>query len=243
MRARRITLTAATLSTLIAVAAPAYATSGIYTGLSFGYGAFSGSRLVITDDGQDHPLTDSNVCCPEPGIAMEFRLGFDIEKIIAPEFVFAGHGWDLGGETGGAGYIGGGLRVFPVGLIGLSGLDVTDFQEVISLSFGAALGYTLVGKDFAYSGSFFGIDATAEYMLTDVVSLGFRLTVMMPSYGDFAWSDYGDDRGRCLDPSGNQVDPLGLAGPKSSASCAGNGPNTTYISPQLSVTFHFDVID
>lgn len=243
MRARRLTLTAATLSTLLAVAAPAYATSGIYTGLSFGYGAFSGSRLVITDDGQDRPVTDSNTCCPEPGIGMEVRLGFDIERIIAPEFVFVGHGWDVGGDAGGAGYIGGGLRVFPVGLIGLSGLDVKDFQETISLSFGAALGYTLVGKDFAYSGSFFGLDATAEYMLTDVISLGFRLTVMLPSYGDFAWSDYGGDLGRCLDPSGNQVDPDAAPQAKGSASCAGSGPNTTYISPQLSLTFHFDVID
>lgn len=223
------------------MASPAYAKSGIYTGLSFGYGTFTGTRLVVTDNGADVPVTDSNVCCPDPGISTELRLGFSIEDILAPEFVFVGHGWDLGGEAGGSGFIGGGVRVFPAGLIGLSGLDVKDFQETIVLSVAANLGYTLVGKDFAYSGSFLGFDLTAEYMVTDVFSLGARISMFLPSYSDWAWSDYSGDRGRCLDTSGNMLDVL--PGPKEGSVCSGNGPNTTYISPQLTMTFHFDVID
>ena len=238
----RAALTVATFSALLAVAAPAHAGTGVYTGLSIGYGSFSGSRLVITDDGADRPVSDSNTCCPSGGLATEFRLGFSIFDIVAPEFLFVAHGWDLGGEAGGAGWIGGGLRVFPVGLIGLTGLDVTDFQETVALSFGLGAGYTLVGKDFAYSGSFFGLDGTAEYMVSEVFSIGARISVLMPSYGDFAWTDYGGDLGRCLDPSGVQ-DGTVLPAAKGSLSCAGNGPSTTYISPQLSMTFHFDVID
>ena len=234
------TLSSLTLAAVLSAAAPAYAKSGLYTGLSFGYGALSGSHLVLTESGHDVPSTDPLNCCADPGASAEFRLGFSIGGFFAPEFGFVAHGFDLASSAGGEGFIGGGLRVFPVGLVGLTGLDVKSFPILIGL--GGLFGYTVVGKDFAYSGTFFAFDVTGEYIVSELFSIGVRLTIIKPTFGGFAWTDYSGDLGRCLDSSG-VMDPMGPILPKSSAVCSGKGPSTLYLSPTLSMTFHFDLIE
>jgi len=231
--------TALAIAALLSVATPALAKSSIYTGLTFGYGSLSGSKLIVHEVGRDIPSTDPATCCPSPGIAAEFRLGFAIEGLVAPEFAFIAHGFDLSTGAGGEGFIGGGLRIFPVGLLGLA-MDTKGFP--IDLSIGAAFGYTVVGKDFAYSGSFVAIDLTAEYIVNEVFSIGARFTAIPTSLSGFAWTDYDGNLGRCLESDGTQ-NPNTPIQSKDSAVCAGSGPSSMYISPQLSATFHFDVID
>src|SRR5688572_27284370 len=98
----------------------AAAANGLYAGLSLGYGSFSGNRLIISDTGMgDRPNTEPGTCCPKGGLEFELRLGYSLFAAIAPEFVFIGHGWDIGSDAGGAGFIGGGLRAFPLGFMNL----------------------------------------------------------------------------------------------------------------------------
>lgn len=216
----------------------ASAANGLYTGLSLGYGAFSGNRLIIQDEGNDLPVTEAGRCCPKGGLEFELRLGYALFGAVAPEFVFVGHGWDIGSDAGGAGFIGGGLRLFPLGFMTLLDIDTSDFP--IDVGLGGAFGYTVVGKDFAYTGTWFGLDLTVEYILSEVVSLGARLSYIKPSFADFVFTDYDEDLGRCLDASGSQ-DGTQTPFKKGSAACNGSGPTTSFISPQLVATFHFDL--
>lgn len=237
----RHTLPLALLLLALALPSSAFAMDGLYAGLSFGYGSFTGSRLIITDDGHDRPVTDAGICCPKGGIATELRLGYAIVGIVAPEFSFSAHGWDLGSKAGGTGFIGGGLRLYPIGLIDKLGLDVKDFP--IDVSVAGNMGYNLVGKDFAYTGLFFGLDLTVEYIVAEVFSTGFRVGWALPSYSAFAYTDYNNSLGRCLDTSGSQ-DPNQVPFKKGTQSCSGgSGPSTSYLDIQITATFHFQLFN
>ena len=175
------------------------------------------------------------------GIATELRLGYAIVGIVAPEFSFSAHGWDLGSKAGGTGFIGGGLRLYPIGLIDKLGLDVKDFP--IDVSVAGNMGYNLVGKDFAYTGLFFGLDLTVEYIVAEVFSTGFRVGWALPSYSAFAYTDYNNSLGRCLDTSGSQ-DPNQVPFKKGTQSCSGgSGPSTSYLDIQITATFHFQLFN
>ncbi|MFO0723170.1 MAG: hypothetical protein U1E65_05270 [Myxococcota bacterium] len=247
MHRSRIALPTSAMAPTIAVAlalaalpTSAFAMDGLYAGLSFGYGSFTGSRLIITDNGHDQPVNEAGVCCPKGGIATEFRLGYAIAGIVAPEFAFSAHGWDLGSKAGGTGFIGGGLRLYPVGLIDKLGLDAKDFPLDISIA--GNMGYNLVGKDFAYTGFFFGLDLTAEYIVAEVFSTGIRAGWALPSYAPFAYTDYNNGLGRCLDSTGSQ-DPTVTPFKKGTQSCSGSGPSTSYLTVQLTATFHFQLFN
>jgi hypothetical protein len=222
----------------LVVASPAYAATGLYAGLSLGYGTLSGTELIVSDLGGDRPNTDPATCCADGGMSTEFRLGYGILGVVAPEFYFGAHAFGFGTKVGGAGFLGGGLRLFPLGLLDTLGLSTKDIP--IDLGIGAVLGYTVTGRDFAYHGMFFGLDFTAEYLVSDVFSLGARFSWIKPTFNAWAYTDYNNSLGRCLDDNAAQ-DPTTTPIARTSASCSGRGPNTSYISPQLTATFHFDI--
>lgn len=219
------------------------AASGLYLQLGFGYGQFTGSELVTNErpnmDIGDFPDTDPDTCCPSPGLATQLRLGFSLFGFGGPEFGFVGTGWDLGSDTGGAGFIGGGIRIFPIKFLGLLGLDGDDFP--LDAGIGVMFGYSLVGKDFAYTGTAWDIDFHLEYKLLSFLSAGVKIDAVFPSYSDFALTSYKNNRGRCLDEAAQQ-DLVNQAVPidRDAAVCSGRGPSTTFITPQIVFTFHFD---
>lgn len=237
---------------LLLVPSAAHAGDGLYTSIGLGYGKLSGSKLITNQiaGSRDLPTMDSTTCCPNGGLAVDFRLGWTIFRSIAPEFTFIGNGWDLGSNLGGAGFIGGGARVFPLGFFDLLlDLGLKDFP--LDLSFGAFFGYTTIGKDFAYTGSVVGFDGTIEWVVADFVSLGVRFNFLVPSLAAFAYTDYGGNLGRCLNSSSDQVTPDGMPASESnfgvitkgSTACTGTGPSATFFSPQLAATFHFNLFD
>lgn len=245
----------APLSTLALAAAllavpsgSAQAASGLYLQLGIGMGSFTGSELTVqeqTGTGDIPQLGDG--CCAPPGLASQFRLGYSLFGFGGPEFTFVGTGWRLGGEdAGGAGYIGGGVRAYPIKFIGLfTGLDTDDFP--LDMGIGLSFGYSLAGQDFAYTGSFWDLDFSFEYKLASFVSAGVKLDTIFPSYSDFVYTSYSNDRGRCLNGDAVQTNPDGSTNPlgpgtdKGSLTCAGRGPKTILLSPQVVVTFHFDL--
>lgn len=221
----------------------AEAASGLYLQLGLGYGQFSGTELVTHETANaniaDFPDYNSDTCCPSPGLATQLRLGWSIFGFGGPEFGMVAHGSDLGSDTGGAGFIGGGVRLYPIKFLGLLGLNDKDFP--LDAGIGVMFGYSLVGKDFAYTGTFVDVDFHIEYKLASFLSAGVKFDAIFPTYSDFALTSYKNDRGRCLDV-GAQQDIVNQPIPinRSDANCAGRGPSTVFISPQVVFTFHFD---
>lgn len=225
---------------LMAVCRPAYAISGLYLQLGGGIAEYSGRQLIVREDPNrdTFPETDGDACCVPTAIAAQFRLGYSIFGFGGPEFTFVGTGWD--GFAGGGGFLGGGLRVYPLRLFSLAGFDTDAFA--LDLSAGASFGITLVGEDFAYPGTFWDFDFTVEYKLASFLSAGVRLDIILPNFDDFVFTSFSNDRGRCLDGSGNHIlDNMGATSPREDLDCNGRGPSTTVISPQLVFTFHFNL--
>jgi hypothetical protein len=215
----------------------AYAISGLYLTLGLGYGATTGDELVVHEipGSADEPDYASETCCPGHGLAAQFRLGFSIFGFAGPEFGIVGNGWNVGqGDQGGAGFVGGGVRIFPIHFFSLAGLD--DESLPIDASLGVLFGWTIAGQDFAYTGTFWDVDFVFDFKLASFFSLGVKLDVVIPNYGNFVFTDYKNDRGRCTD-SGEH---LGEKADKKDLNCTGDGLKTNIISPQIVLTFHFD---
>ncbi len=222
---------------------PAHALSGLYLSIGLGYGAFTGDQLVVyeQDGPNDIPKEGrDNGCCPGHGLAAQFRLGYSIFGFAAPEFGIVGDGFGVGtNETGGVGIVGGGVRIFPIHFLSLAGLDDDSFP--VDAGIGVLFGWTIAGKDFAYTGTAWDVDFHIDFKLASFFSLGVKLDIGIPNYGAFVYVDYKNDRGRCAN-NGSQ-DIAGGVFDKDDANCTGDGPKTTFLSPQLYMTFHFDPLD
>lgn len=227
----------------------AHAASGLYLQLGVGAGWFSGSELVTEETASpmgnipDYPDQNAETCCPATGLSTGLRLGFSLFGFGGPEFGMVANGWDLGSDTGGAGFIGGGVRLFPIKFLGLLGLNDRDFP--LDAGIGVMFGYSLVGKDFAYTGTFWDVDFHLDYKIASFLSIGAKIDAIFPTYSDFALTSYKNNRGRCLDDGGAQIIDAANPNPidRDSASCSGRGPKTTFVTPSIVFTFHFDPLD
>lgn len=239
---RSVCRAALPLALVMVTSTPAWALSGLYLQLGGGIADYSGTQLIVKEDPNSSlmvpspPDLRSDSCCAPLAMAAQFRVGYSIFGFGGPEFAIVGTGWD--GFAGGGGFIGGGLRLYPLKLFSLVGLDTDDFP--IDLSTAATFGGAIVGQDFAYTGTFWDIDVMLDYKLTSFLNLGLKLDIILPNFNDFVFTSFSNDRGRCLDGSGNQVldnggTPVGV----DEADCNGKGPSTTVLSPQLVFTFHF----
>ena len=229
------------LFALTGVSRPAHAISGLYIQLGGGIADYSGTELIIKEEAErdTFPIRDDpEQCCPPLAVAGSFRLGYSIFGFGGPEFTFIGTGFNSFG--GGGGFIGGGLRLYPLKFFSLVGMNVEDFP--LDLGVGATFGYTLVGEDFAYTGTFWDVDVTLEYKLTSWLSAGLRLDIILPNFDDFVFTSFSNDRGRCLDGSGMQIlDNDGMTSPREDLNCNGRGPDTTVLAPQIVFTIHFSL--
>lgn len=229
---------------LTTVVSPAHAANGLYVGLGLGYGKFSGTQLVTEQipGSADLPQPRGPGCCPDGGLTLDIRTGFALKKSIAPELMFMGHGWSLGSNAGGAAVVGGGVRLFPLGVV--EWISDTPFAVPIDIGLGVNYGWSIVGKDFAYTGGALALDATFTYALSPMFHIGARLGYVIPSYGNFVYTDFGDSVGRCLSSSGEHPSNENAPAPasKDALNCSGSGPSTTFFTPQLLAVFDFDIL-
>lgn len=231
-----------TAATVLSLAIPAQADSLVTPYVSFGngYGIVDGASLVVTQRPGDVPyMRGEPGCCPEGGYALDFRLGAKMFDLVAIEGGVVGQGWNLGEDSrGGAGFGGGGFRLYL-----LSALEkaIGDFGLPIELSLGSLFGYTILGKDFAYTGFAYGFDGTLEWAATSFFSVAFRLNVFTPIYDTFVYTDFDGEQGRCLDAAGvNSVaSPIHAKGTMDCSS--GSSPEAAFLSPQLVLNFYLDV--
>ena len=97
---------------------------------------------------------------------------------------------------------------------------------------------TIAGLDFAYTGTVWDVDFHVDFKLASFFSIGVKLDVAIPKYSAFVYTDYKNDRGRCSDDGTQDI--AGGIFDKGDANCTGDGPKTTFLSPQVYFTFHFD---
>ena len=212
-----------------------------YLSLGNGFGIVDGPGVIISQmpNSGDVPLMGGTAgCCPEGGYAFDFRLGVKFLNSFAIEGGVLGQGWDIGSDSrGGTGFGGGGVRLY---ILGTMEEFMGDFNLPIELSIGSLFGYTILGKDFAYTGSFAGFDGTLEWFATDFFALAFRINLFTPYYDNFIFTDFDGERGRCLDGAGvNSA--AQVIHPRGSMSCDGSSPSASFISPQLVLSFYLDV--
>lgn len=233
--------------------ASARAASGIYLQLGLGFGEWTGEELVTREQPGtgDIPSVGSG-CCPGGTFSGQFRAGFSFLGVVAPEFVGFGSGWNLGdSDPAGGGFIGGGIRVFPLGILELAQLvNLEGFP--IDVGVGASAAYALAGSnDFAYEGWALGFDIAVEYIVASFFSVGLKTDFWFPNYDPFVVTSSNTDQGRCLDGGAQQVfdDEIGPGGVIDRSNrgnlcpAGGRGPSTTVISPQIVMTFRFDVFN
>lgn len=252
---RRWWLAPVVLCAFVGSPASARAASGLYLQLGGGYGAWSGNELVTREqDGTGDLPVMGEGCCPSGSLALQARLGFSLFKSVAPEVFAVGSGWNLDSDQAGAAFVGGGLRLYPLGMLDLVGA-ISELSEIpFDVSVGLGGGYAIAGSDaFGYEGSFFVVDAMAEWIPASWFSVGLKLDIFLPSYDAFATTSRSANEGRCLDDTATQVFDPSLGGrgdgviprEQSGTLCPtnGRGPSTTVVSPQLVMTFRFDVFD
>lgn len=257
---RKISAALVCLGFALSVPRPAEAVSGFYLELGGGIGVQSGDDLILYErrgpDGEplagDLPIFDPDDCCGGTGGVGDLRIGYSIGGYVAPEFGLVGNIFDTGAEFGGAGYIGGGARVFFMKLLSLTGLPTDSWP--IELSMGTMFGYTIVGRDFAYEGWFVAFDPKLDVKVTKFMNIGFKTGIFLPNYDAFQYVGFATSTGRCLNASGrldfNDANANGVADPgevapaipRDAAACsdAGAGPDAAFFSPSLTITFHFD---
>jgi hypothetical protein len=212
-----------------------------YFSLGNGFGVVSGAGLTISQQAgvSNTPVASGGEgCCPELGYAFDLRLGVRLFDMVAIEGGVIGQGWRIGtDERGGAGFGGGGLRLYL-----LTGLEyfIGDLDLPMEVSIGSLFGYTILGKDFGYTGSFAGFDGTIEWFATEFFSIAGRLNFFNPGYGNFVYTDFDQDRGRCLDSAGTHVTSE-LVHDKGSMVCSGGAPSASFFAPQLVLNFYLDV--
>lgn len=231
------------------LAAPASARAagtGIYLQLAGGYGEWTGDE-VVTNAGENNTFAAPN-CCAEGTLAGQARLGFRILGLFAPEAVFFASTWSHGSDNAGGGFLGGGLRVFPLGILDIAGvIDLEGFPLEISLAATGAASL-VASEDYQYDGWAFGTDLTIEYLLFRYLSLGLRVDFWFPSYDPFVVTSRARDQGLCLDaaaqPFQNDLTDLRRSSNRGTEcrGVNGRGPSTTVISPQFLLTFRFDII-
>lgn len=245
-------------------AAPAAARhGGLYFELAPAYGMFLTDDVIVENqdpadkDGGRGNLAESSF---SPGV----KLGLNLFGWAGAEGQFAGHFWDVGGDPGGGGFAGGVFRVTPLEVLTyvlpedfeLPALSVTgpgkwkDRPFDLGISIGG--GYTLVGEDYAYQGSYFQWGFDLKYFVTPNFALGIDLPFRHTMYQPFRYTDYGDGEGLCTDgakafgPSGFEYQP----GPRNfgdefkssdiDSQCKGAPPSALFFAPAFTVAGVFD---
>lgn len=221
--------------------ASARAADGLYLRLGAGYGTWDGQELV-TREVSDGVFSSGEGCCPSGTLTLGGRFGYALFGSVALEGIAFGSGWNLGdSDESGSIFAGGGLRLYPLGLLRQLSL-MSDDVLPIDLSLGAGFGYALTGSnDFAYEGTAFGTDIALEWMPTDWIGIGAALELWFPDYEAFAYTSYSGNRGVCLGANARPTEAGVISHDQAAVACpsAGRGPSTTVVSPQLYMTFHF----
>ena len=245
---------------VLAAASPAAARhGGLYFELAPAYGFFLTDELIVenNDDGSGQ-FGESSF---SPGL----KLGVNLFGWAGAEAQFAGHFWGVGGDPGGGGYAGGVFRVTPLEVMSfilpedfeLPQMSVTPAGKWADRPFDLGIsvggGYTIIGEDYAYQGSYFQWGFDLKYFITPNFALGFDFPFRHALYQPFRYTNYGDGDGLCTDGgkafgrSGREYPPsearaLGdeFNSSEIDAACNKPAPEALFFAPAFTITGVFD---
>ncbi len=173
---------------------------GLYLELGTGYGFFDSDEVIVDHDkGQ----------VASSSFAPTLKLGVNLFGWAGVEAVASGHYWGLGADLGGGAYGGGNVRLTPLEVLTYAlPADFTMWSpqgEVgwkdrpfdVGVSFGG--GYTIVGEDYAYQGSYFQWGLDAKFFVTPNFAVGIDLPFRTPTYQPFRYTNFSEGDGLCTD--------------------------------------------
>jgi hypothetical protein len=241
---------------VLAFSTPAVARNGgLYFEFAPGYGMMFTDEVIVDFDRPGGGLAQSSF---SPGL----KFGLNLFGWAGAEAQFAGHFWGLGagGDPGGGGYVGGVFRLTPLEVFTYilpTDLEIPSVQgpkdwknRPFDLGISIGGGYTIIGEDYAYQGSFFQWGLDFKYFITPQFALGIELPFRHLNYAPFRYTDLGDAQGFCTDGAKQvfggvevPVDPSNQSQGISDtyvAQCTGRPPAALFFAPALTITGVFD---
>jgi hypothetical protein len=229
---------------------------GLYVELGAGYGAFQTDEVIVDYDKQPGGgLAQSS-------LAPTLKLGLNLFGWGGVEAIASGHYWGLGADLGGGAYGGGVVRLTPLEALkyvipedftmwspqGNVGWKDRPFD--VGVSFGG--GYTIIGEDFAYQGSYFQWGFDTKFYITPNFAIGVDIPIRTPTYVPLRYTNFGDGDGLCTN-GGKAFGVSGLEYPASPtrflgdefngrdlSGCDGTPPAATFITPSFTIAGVFD---
>jgi hypothetical protein len=250
------------LSVVVVVAAsPAAARhGGLYFELAPAYGFFLTDDIII-EQGDSNDSTR----LPTATFVPQVKLGVNLFGWGGVEAQVAGQYWDVGADVGGAGYVGGVLRLTPLealsfvlskepmlpSLVPEGPVTWSDRPFDVGLSVGG--GYTIAGEDYAYQGAYFQWGIDFKWFLTPNFAIGVDLPIRHTLYDPFRYTNYNEKVGLCTEgadafgrggipipDSPTRIPPLELSATDGESECTGNAPSGVLVAPALTFTGVFD---
>lgn len=241
-------------------AGPAVARHGaLYFEVAPAYG------LYLTDDVIVENGDDGSGEFAESSFSPGLKLGLNLFGWAGAEAQFAGHFWGVGQDPGGGGFVGGVARITPLEIFTyvlpedfeLPALSVTGpgkwTDRPFDLGISVGGGYTLVGEDYAYQGSYFQWGFDIKYFVTPNLAIGFDLPFRHTLLQPFRYTDYGDGEGVCTEGA-RGIGRSGLEHPvgpdrffgdefvaaDADANCKGKPPSALFFAPAFTIAGVFD---
>jgi hypothetical protein len=235
---------------------------GLYLELAPSWGFYSSDEVII-EEGDDSFGSDVPIATFVP----QLKAGFNLFGWAGAEAEIAGQFWDIEGDPGGGGYVGGVVRITPLEVLSYILPDdvkvpslfppgpVTWKDRPFDLGFSMGGGYTLVGEDYAYQGGFFQWGFDLKFYVTPNFAVGLDFPFRHLLYQPFRYSNYNQRLGYCTDhekafvPFGggkiNVPDNAGEAGPEINVKDAGDAcdkpaPSAFFFAPAFTITGVFD---
>lgn len=237
---------------------------GLYLELAPAWGFYSTDEVVIEEGNDDY--SDFPVATFVP----QLKAGFSLFGWAGAEAQFAGHYWDIDGDPGGAAYVGGVVRVTPLEVLSYILPDTVEIPSLFpegpvtwkdrpfDLGFSMGGGYTLVGEDYAYQGSYFQWGFDVKAYITPNFAIGLDFPFRHPLYEPYRFSNFSNRTGFCTDHEqaygffgGQKVEVPDNAGETwpaaevaatdvDSACSDGNPPDAFFFAPAITITGVFD---
>lgn len=243
-------------------ASPALARNGgLYFELAPSWGFFSSTEVVI-EEGNDN-FGKVPVATFVPAI----KAGVNLFGWAGGEVHVTGHYWDVEGDPGGAGYVGGVFRLTPLEALRFVIPEDAEIPSLfpkgpvtwsnrpfdLGVSFGG--GYSIVGEDYAYQGGYFQWGFDVKWFITPNFAVGLDFPFRHMLYNPVRISNFNRREGYCTDgakayvPVGSRdvtipdnAGEFGGAIPLTEASeeCDGAAPAALFVAPALTIGGVFD---
>jgi hypothetical protein len=249
------------LMVLLSSSAALARNGGIYLELAPSWGFYDTTQVVIEKD--DEPGSAFPVATFVPSL----KAGFNLFGWAGAEAHVTGHFWDIEADTGGAGYVGGVVRVTPLEVLTYVIPEDVEIPSLVpqgpvswknrpfDLGFSMGGGYTIVGEDYAYQGGYFQWGFDLKFFITPNFAMGLDFPFRHLLYEPFRYANYKNRTGYCTDGgdaygyAGNAKFPvpdnIGEGPGQINASqietdCEDPAPAAFFFAPALTITGVFD---